>query len=612
MEKSTLGDFNILKRISKGSCGSVYVGEHRFLKRNFALKVLPEELLEDDGFLKRFEERVKQIVLLQHENIVKVHNVSESDGKYFLVSDYIGGDELVNLSKYIERSHGFIPEQQVLDILKQVATALDYAHQTVPGGRFGHEGLKLNNILVGEEVGSPKVYLCDFGVSGIVGMANFLTMAHKILAKNIATEKIDDKESYINHLDKDELAYLHNSFLQGYAFLAPEQKHMFVNNMQVIGSKADIYSFGVLAYYLLMNKFPEGYFEMPSRRMQPLEFTWDNLISECLQPDPNKRPFSLKEIVESVSNKNASGIKVEIKDQVPIQEEVKPEPTPRLVITPQKIAKPEYEMDPGAVFQIDSGARKYKQEHLPEKVISPILTEMRIIKNGSFYRGSDNGARDSQPRHKIFLNSFAIDIHPVTNEQFVLFLEMMGGEKDSNNLDTIRLRDSRIKRSGGKLSIESGYSKHPVVGVSWYGAVAYAKWVGKRLPTEAEWEIAAYGGIQDTIYPTGNSIERQQANFFSADTTSVMSYPPNAYGLYDMAGNVYEWCQDWYDHHYYDVSVQEPNNPKGPLQGVYRVLRGGCWKSSKDDLMCAHRHRNNPGMMTGTYGFRCAADVVSG
>src|SRR5690606_37401463 len=107
------------------------------------------------------------------------------------------------------------------------------------------------------------------------------------------------------------------------------------------------------------------------------------------------------------------------------------------------------------------------------------------------------------------------------------------------------LRDSRIKRSNGKLTIESGYAKHPVVGVTWYGAVAYAKWIGKRLPTEAEWEAAANAG-RDAIFPTGQEIERSQANFFSSDTTAVMSYPPNPFGLYDLVGNVYEWCQDWY------------------------------------------------------------------
>lgn len=239
------------------------------------------------------------------------------------------------------------------------------------------------------------------------------------------------------------------------------------------------------------------------------------------------------------------------------------------------------------------------------------MTEMVIIHGGAFFRGSNNGGRDEVPRHQILLDPFAIDVHAVTNEQYVRFLEVMGGEKDGNNNDMIRLRESRIKRSGGKLNIESGYARHPVVGVTWYGAMAYAKWIGKRLPTEAEWEVAAGGGLEEAIYPTGNTIERTQANFFSSDTTTVMSYPPNDYGIYDMAGNVYEWCNDWYDYHYYNMSVQEPDNPKGPLQGVYRVLRGGCWKSLKEDMRCAHRHRNNPGVMNGTYGFRCVADVVA-
>jgi formylglycine-generating enzyme required for sulfatase activity len=254
---------------------------------------------------------------------------------------------------------------------------------------------------------------------------------------------------------------------------------------------------------------------------------------------------------------------------------------------------------------------RYQPEPEEKKEIDPLHTEMVIIRGGGFERGSNKGGRDEMPRHQITLSAFAIDVHPVTNEQFVQFLEAMGGEKDHNNNDIIRLRESRIKRLTGKLSIESGYVKHPVVGVTYYGAVAYAKWVGKRLPTEAEWEIAACGGLEECIYPTGRDIDRTQANFFSSDTTPVMSYPPNTFGLYDMAGNVYQWCQDWYDYQYYNLSMQEPHNPKGPLQGVYRVLRGGCWKSLKEDLRCSHRHRNNPGTMNGTYGFRCAADATS-
>ena len=278
-------------------------------------------------------------------------------------------------------------------------------------------------------------------------------------------------------------------------------------------------------------------------------------------------------------------------------------------IKPPELTRPEFVEDPGAVFQKETAVARFCPKPQEIKNQDPLLTEMAVIGGGNFFRGSMHGGRDEMPRHEITLSSFAIDIHPVTNEQYVRFLEAMGGEKDGQNNDMIRLRESRIKRSGGKLNIESGYAKHPVVGVTWYGAVAYAKWVGKRLPTEAEWEIAASCGFEENIYPTGKNIERSQANFFSSDTTAVMSYPPNGNGLYDMAGNVYEWVSDWYGYHYYDISMQEPNDPSGPAQGVYRVLRGGCWKSLKEDLRTPHRHRNNPGTMNGTYGFRCAADV---
>lgn len=279
------------------------------------------------------------------------------------------------------------------------------------------------------------------------------------------------------------------------------------------------------------------------------------------------------------------------------------------MIRTAQLERPETDLDPAAAFHVDTTIKYYIPERKEVKNIQPVLTDMIAIEGGTSYRGSNDGNRDEMPRHHVILNSYAIDIHPVTNEQFVRFLEAMGGEKDSSHQDIIRLRDSRIKRSGGKISIESGYAKHPVVGVTWYGAIAYAKWIGKRLPSEAEWEIAAYGGLEDTLYPTGDDIEKSQANFFSSDTTPVMSYVPNAYGLYDMAGNVYEWCHDWYGYNYYEISMQEPENPQGPLQGVYRVLRGGCWKSLKEDLRCSRRHRNNPGTVNSTYGFRCAADA---
>ncbi len=426
--------------------------------------------------------------------------------------------------------------------------------------------------------------------------------------------------------ETNKLSQLHLSFLQSYLFLAPEQKRL--DHPYPVDAKADVYAFGVLAYYMLCGDFPDGVFEKPSRRYPHLKGDWDELIFACLNANPEKRPEQIVPLLLAIFTTNKAWAAAEHLS-IPIEEPIKQEVLamsiastvatvpktihsgegPRPVIRDPKIERPVTDLDPAASIQVDKTVQQYIPERKEVKNIHPLLTEMVVIPGGTFSRGSNEGNRDEHPRHQITLSSFAIDIHPVTNEQFVRFLEVMGGEKDSNHNDIIRMRDSRIKRSSGKLIIESGYNKHPVVGVTWYGAIAYARWVGKRLPTEAEWEIASSGGVENTLYPTGHDIEKSQANYFSSDTTPVMSYAPNGYGLYDMAGNVYEWCQDWYGYNYYETSVVEPENPEGPIQGVYRVLRGGCWKSLKEDLRCSHRHRNNPGTVNGTYGFRCAADV---
>ncbi|MBA3958605.1 MAG: SUMF1/EgtB/PvdO family nonheme iron enzyme [Parachlamydiaceae bacterium] len=616
-DPKTFGDYTVIKQIGQGTLGAVYLAEHRFMKRQYVLKVLPEELCTDRQFIQRLEEEVALLASLEHPNIVKIHNISFAQGHYFLVTDCIVDElgETTNLAQYILARDKKLDEEQIFRLLYQVADALQYAHsKKITGKGIAHRGIKLNNILVGNsKSGDAELYLSDFGLSRIIGAGAVLSRTYQVVgdALGVGTALAASKMSqrYPNPpLDHTKLSPLHLSFLQNYAFLAPEQKRL--DTTVGVDHKADIYAFGILAYYMLMGELPEGVFEMPSERLFDHSKNWDSLIRTCLYSDAKKRPefiLSALQTIETAQELATAVFIPEQKDEIPQQPVVPGKLKP--VIRTTQLERPETDPDPASVFQIDTTVKYYVPERKEVKNMQPLLTDMVVVPGGAFYRGSNDGNRDETPRHQVTLDSFAIDIHPVTNEQFVRFLEAMGGEKDSNHQDIIRLRDSRVKRSGGKVSIESGYSKHPVVGVTWYGAVAYAKWIGKRLPTEAEWEIAACGGMEATLYPTGEDIEKTQANFFSSDTTPVMSYAMNGYGIYDMAGNVYEWCHDWYGYNYYEVSLQEPENPNGPLQGVYRALRGGCWKSLKEDLRCSRRHRNNPGTVNGTYGFRCAADV---
>ncbi|MCH9626650.1 MAG: Serine/threonine-protein kinase Pkn1 [Chlamydiales bacterium] len=659
MQEQILGDYRVIKQIGQGTLGAVLLAEHRFIKKQYVLKVLPTELCQDRGFLERFEEEVAKLASLDHPHIVKMHNVSFAEGLYFLVSDCVVDSigETTNLAQYMSGRKERLKEDELLSVMGQIASALDYAHTK---GQVPHRALKLNNILIGKGNPGIDVFISDFGLAKIVSSGKvicrtFLTVAEALEALPVEKGRVEKYAPL--PIDADKLSKLGQSFLQGYAFLAPEQKRF-----EQVGMQADSYAFGVLAYYLITGQFPEGAFEMPSKLAPDYRHDWDAIVKQCLQPDPTSRPTLLQPLLEAKKQSELRPvIKESPKESSPTLEHLKeelekstPQPEPvrelaavaaeekpalapvisrpvaeaRIAPTPKEATVVEskdiaeatppamtpprdesYSQQLSSMLNRDPVVTEYQPEVKESQNIEPLQTEMIVIQGGEFFRGSNQGSRDEMPHHRILVDSFALDVHPVTNEQFARFLEFMGGEKDSHYNDLIRLKDARLHRTGGKLSIESGYAKHPVVGVTWYGAVAYARWVGKRLPTEAEWEIAARGGMDVGLYTTGENIEKSQANFFSSDTTKVMSYAPNVYGLYDMAGNVYEWCQDWYGYNYYEASEQEPSNPKGPLQGVYRVLRGGCWKSLKEDMRSSHRHRNNPGTVNSTYGFRCAANV---
>lgn len=588
MEGKTLSDYKLIKKL--GSSDTCFIAEHRFTKKHFAIKIIPPEFYHLPGFKDRFEKEIVTLATLDHPQIVKVHNVSFAEERYFLVSDCILDESVTstNLLQYVSAKKRRMNEEELFNILLDVAGALDFIHAKEKGV-IVHGCLKLNSVLIGKE---NKAFVTDVGLSRIFGEELIIKNAFKTLASNISN------------------ASLTFSVLQNFAFLAPEQKAM-----QPATALSDVFAFGVMAYFLIAKHFPEGILEPVSELAPEYRYNWDLLFKGCLAFQEEKRRKELVPLLEEIKSAILDGKKettfINAFPRV-IQENVREEAK---VTLPQPVLIPEL-AEVGAIARESQIHQMLNREPIvtayhPEcretKEIKPILTPMVVIPSGQYFRGNNQGNRDESPKHQVFLNTFSIDTHPVTNEQFILFLEYMGGEKDQNYHDLIRLKDSRINRAAGKLSIEPGYDKHPVVGVTWYGASGYAKWIGKRLPTEAEWEIAASGN-SSSLFPTGDSIEKNQANFFSSDTMAVKSYPPNSYGLYDMVGNVYEWCQDWYSYNYYETSAIEPNNPKGPQQGVYRVLRGGCWKSLKEDLRCSHRHRNNPGTVNGTYGFRCASD----
>ena len=253
--------------------------------------------------------------------------------------------------------------------------------------------------------------------------------------------------------------------------------------------------------------------------------------------------------------------------------------------------------------------------------------EMALIPAGEFEMGS-NDYDSEKPIHKVYLDAFYMDKYQVTNEKYAEFLNNYGRDADSAGHKLIYLDDESclIEKSGNNYRPKSGYENHPVIDVTWYGAAAYAQYYGKRLPTEAEWEKAARGGLTGKKYPWGDEIDPTKANYNDGSRNwsvedmlkylkPVGSFPDNGYGLYDMAGNAWEWCADEYDSGYYSKSPK--NNPTGPGTPILfvndnftnvktsRVCRGGSLNNSPNDVRCAYCGRVNPSFRCYLQGFRC-------
>ncbi|MDM8547853.1 SUMF1/EgtB/PvdO family nonheme iron enzyme [Candidatus Venteria ishoeyi] len=258
---------------------------------------------------------------------------------------------------------------------------------------------------------------------------------------------------------------------------------------------------------------------------------------------------------------------------------------------------------------------------------SPIVPQMVSFAQGvTFMMGSEQGDKDEKSLHDVTLSPFEIGAYEVTNEEYVRLLNAVKqrGPKGQAWFET-KTEDSRSQITGeaGKYQVEAGYEKHPVVNVSWFGAQAYIEWLNEqtakdyRLPTEAEWEYAARGGTK-TAYWWGDEASHDYANYGKDEccdglaqgkdqwvgTAPVGSFDANLFGLYDTAGNVYEWTQDWYGSEYYKNSPKD--NPTGPDKGSIHVIRGGSWNDTPRDVRSADRYFSDPSDRNGNVGFRLA------
>ncbi|HEU5314717.1 MAG TPA: formylglycine-generating enzyme family protein [Chloroflexota bacterium] len=312
----------------------------------------------------------------------------------------------------------------------------------------------------------------------------------------------------------------------------------------------------------------------------------------------------------------------------------------------------------------ERSARGVGERSVPDRVraepASPARQGMLLIPGGDFLMGTADKegfpADGEGPIRRVRVSPFLIDVTAVTNAQFADFVKATGYKTEAERIGwtyvfhhfvTGRARERVIGSTAQTpwwLAVKGAYwakpegpdsnirqrRDHPVVHVSWNDAVAFCEWAGKRLPTEAEWEIAARGGLEQATYPWGNELTpdgEHRCNIWQGTfptynskedghhgTCPADAFPPNGYGLRNVSGNVWEWCADWFSATFH---AQQPAgevrvDPAGPPEGAARVLRGGsylCHRSYCNRYRVAARSSNTPDSSTGNMGFRCAADV---
>lgn len=527
----------------------VYKAFDKRLESEVAFKLLRTEMLTAESqktILDRFEFEAKALAKLNHPNIVSVIDYGEYKGTPWLVMKYMEGG---TVKQYTGKA---MPSPEAARLLAPIASALAYAHSK----DIVHRDVKPSNILV-SQAGFPM--LSDFGIAKIVAKHDLKLTQMGI---SIGTPE----------------------------YMAPEQARGRVTIF------SDQYSLGLVFYELLtgvkpytadtpvalvLKKVTEPLVR-PSDLQVGIPEMVEQVVFKALSKDPEDRYPSMQAFYDAL--RKIGDLEVTNSPKEPTTDDLKPmpqHPTPTMVPTECSWVRPKDKMP------------------------------MMLIPAGRASIGRNDGALDSRPMHFVALDAFLIDKHPVTNRMFSQFLNEVGNQVESGTKwfeDSAK--NARLRWSGSCWLVMRNYSEHPIVSVSWYGAVAYCRWVGGRLPTEAEWEKAARG-FDDRIYPWGNEAPtHEHANYQGSqiNTSPVGNLPKGAssFGLLDMAGNVWEWVSDWYEPDYYIRSVLI--NPRGPDSGVTKVMRGGSWFNIERHLKVSYRSYSNPGTCTANLGFRCVVD----
>jgi eukaryotic-like serine/threonine-protein kinase len=560
-----IGKYEIIKELGRGGFGIVYEAHDTQLKRTVALKVL-HPYHADPTFVQRFEREARIAARFNHPNIVTIHEVGEVAGQHYLAMAYVEGQTLAELLK-----NGPLPVEQVLTIIKQVASALDTIHTQ----RLVHRDVKPGNIMLTAE---EQAILLDFGlVRAAEGTRLTQSLASLGTAEYMAPEQIEQDEE--TELD----------------------------------GRADIYALGVVAYEMLVDR-------LPFTATSPMKLLYKHLheappMPTHLKPDlvAGLEPPLLKVLAKLPAERfqQAGEFAAALQqawqgEQVTwlyqrFQEAAGAEDWAEVLLLGGQIsaAKADYQDVPEWLARARKAIKALPQ---PSPAPPPLVPSSQPKFRQTSFQGGLTWENDGKKmvhieageflygdkKEERMLPEFWIDKTPVTNAEYQRFL----AANPEHPVPFVDEKRTRAYNWNPKTrTFPRDKADHPVVLVSWYDALAYADWAGKRLPIEEEWEKAARG-TDGRIYPWGDQPPTSKvANFIDkfGGTTPVGRYSPQGdspYGCVDMSGNVWEWTASDYNK---DT----------------KVLRGGGWDDIEGYLRITNRYYLVLDIRRYFIGFRC-------
>jgi|GEM_PF-2435226 len=582
--------YRIETRLGQGSFGEVYKAQElQTPRRTVAIKFLRKNAPGIDAQLynqckERFELEATLAGLFDSPHLIRVFTSEIIEDDLHLVMEYAGGGSLADLIQNARKRQQPLPIRRVIEIGYQIALGLAALHEA----EVIHRDLKPSNVLL---TADGRVKIADLGFA----------------------------QTDFSVMDRDQKGSLSTEHPGTPQYMPPEQRPP---HKEALKPPADIYALGCMLFELLTLK--TYYYLEPGVRLRDLRPdvpVWlERLVMQMLAEDPAQRPWNGKKAAAAIIppptiSESSPGTGGEVKAPASHTEHHLRRIWPivlalagigLLALLLWSIIS--YLFNPAPAPAVSRVTVQTEQTATPgviATIVSVIDTQgvpMALIPAGEYQMGSQNNDDNERPLHVAYLDAFYIDMYEITNARYSACVS--AGKCQPPTASNSAIRESYYG--------EPQFANYPVIYVSWEMAQVYCKWRDASLPSEAQWEKAARGGLHGMDYPWGNDQPicdkgaKNGANFGDCaedDTEKVGSFSPNGYGLFDMAGNVWEWTLDWYSDIYYKSQLSFVN-PIGPQSGEARVMRGGSLFNNSDSLRVANRGYFAPQSYY-IIGFRC-------